>query len=519
MRDERADVVVIGAGLGGLAAAVEAAGKGLDVLVLEHHSVPGGYAQGFHRGPFRFDVSLHALNGLAPGGGGDRLLRRLGIFDRLVFERLDPLYVAHYPDREIVASADLHAYEAALVDAFPGELTGIRGYLDEMRAVAADARRQEEDARAGRAPGMEDFIDRYPALVRASGETWQQVIDRHVGDPQLRGVLGAYSGYFGLPPSQCSALVGVIGSASYHEHGGWYPHGGSEAMSRALERVLRERGGTVRYGERVTDILVEGGRAEGVRTSSGLTVRADVVISNASAPSTVQLVGAGHLPDDYVEGVEVRAPSYTTFAVYLGLSRDVFAEHGLPHELLVFPGYDQDASWAASDAGDWANIGLAITDYTRIDPGCAPAGWGVVTVTAAVPWDHEDVWGTGGDLTDYHANPRYLEIKAHVTDRIIARVADHVPGILDAICHRESSTPLTNFEYTLNPRGAIEGYENTPANSGLGWLPGQTPIPNLILTGAWTNTGGQVPAMASGVHAAGLAAEAVAGTAAPAEPV
>jgi prolycopene isomerase len=72
----------------------------------------------------------------------------------------------------------------------------------------------------------------------------------------------------------------------------------------------------------------------------------------------------------------------------------------------------------------------------------------------------------------------------------------------DAIRYREASTPLTNFHYTRNPRGAIEGYENTPANSGLGWLSGTTPIANLFLVGAWTNSGGMNPAMNSGMEAA-----------------
>ena len=519
MSDERFDAVVIGAGLGGLAAGVELSGAGQRVLVVEHHTLPGGYAQGFQRGPFRFDVSLHALDALAPGGGSDRLLQRLGIWDRLVFERLDPLYAARFPEHEIVAGADLFSYEATLIDAFPHELTGIRGYLDELRAVWSDVRRREEDARHGHAPAFEEFIDRYPSLVRASGETWQQVIERHVHDPRLQGILGAYSGYFGLPPSRCAALVGVVGSASYHEHGGWYPHGGSQAMSRALERVLKERGGAIRYGEEVTEILVAGGRATGIRTASGHTVDADVVVSNANAPDTVRMARTERFPSDYLHQVTEPRPSYTTFAVYLGLSRDVFAEQGLPHELFVFPSYDQEQAWAAADAGDWSKVPLAIADYTRIDPGCAPAGWSVVTITVPVAWDYENVWGTGGDLANYHANPRYQDVKAHVTDRIIARAADHLPGILDSIVHRESSTPLTNFEYTHNPRGAIEGYENTPSNSGMGWLPNLTPIPNLVLAGAWTNSGGQIPALASGVQAAGLASASLAGRETPTQPV
>jgi phytoene dehydrogenase-like protein len=269
---------------------------------------------------------------------------------------------------------------------------------------------------------------------------------------------------------------------------------------------LRERGGDIRYGQRVTEIVIDAGRATGVRTAAGLEVGAELVISNASAPTTMlELVGREQLPAEYVARVERPKPSYTTFAVYLGLSRDVFAEHGLPHEVFVQDGYDQDAAWDAALRGDWGRASLMITDYTQVDPGCAPTGWSTIVITAAAPWDYEDVWGTGGDLSGYHANPRYLELKERVADLLVARAEDHVPGLVAATHHREASSPLTNFEYTRNPLGAIEGYENTPDNSGLGWLPAETPIANLLLAGAWTNSGGQIPALTSGVQAARLA--------------
>ena len=105
-------------------------------------------------------------------------------------------------------------------------------------------------------------------------------------------------------------------------------------------------------------------------------------------------------------------------------------------------------------------------------------------------------------MTDYHHNPRYLQIKKQAADALIARADAAVPGLANAIEFREAATPLTNFRYTRNPRGAIEGYENSPENSGLGWLPQETPIRNLFLAGAWTNTGGQNPAIASGAAAA-----------------
>ncbi len=501
--DERVDAVVIGAGLGGLAAAVKLAGEGRRTIVLEQHSLPGGYASGFQRGPYRFDTALHALNGLAPGGGVDELYYELGIWHRLRLHRLDPLYVLRGAGREVVAHADPFGYEAELIRNFPDQATGIRGYLDEAVAVYRDTRRLSVDQAAGRGPSLEELALRFPALVRVSGETWEQTMSRHVSDPEARGALGALWGYFGLPPSQCASVIGTTALASYHEHGGWYPEGGAQAISAALVQVLRERGGEIRYGQLVTGFDLDGDRAVAVTTREGLRLEAELFVSNASAPTTIlDLVGRDRVPSDYVDAVERPAPGYTTFAVYLGLGRDLFAEQALPHELFVGPTLDPDDAWQASLRGDWGRAQLAITDYTRADPGCAPHGHGVVILTSVAPWDYGDVWGTGGDLVDYHQNPRYLELKEQVADTLITRAAESVPGLIDAIRHREASTPLTNFHFTRNPGGAIEGYENSPANSGLGWLSHETPVANLFLAGAWTSSGGMNAAMGSGLSAA-----------------
>jgi phytoene desaturase len=500
---ERADAVVIGAGLGGLAAAATLSAEGLRTVVLEQHSLPGGYATGFQRGPYRFDAALHALNGLAPGGGVDHLYEQLGIAERLRLHRLDPLYVLRGPGLEVVAHADVFAYESELIRSFPEQAEGIRGYLDEAAAVYRETRRLEVDRAAGRQPGGDEFVRRYPMLVRISGETWDEMMRRHVSDPGARTALGALWAYLSLPPSRCAALVGATATTSYHEHGGWYPEGGAQAISSALVQTLRRRGVEIRYGQSVAHIEVQGDRAVAVTTHQGQQLEADLLISNASAPTTMlDMVGRERLPAGYVGRVEGPTPSYTVFSVFLGLDRDLFAEQGLAHEMFVDPSLDADAAWDASQRGDWAAVSLAITDYTRVDPGCAPPGHGVVVLSTVASWDYADTWGTGGDLVDYHQNPRYLEIKDRVADALVARAEDAVPGIAAAIRHREAATPLTNFEYTRNPRGAIEGYENSPLNTGLGWLSQRTPVENLFLAGAWTSSGGMNAAMGSGRSAA-----------------
>ena len=507
---ERVDAVVIGAGLGGLAAAVTLAGQGRKTVVLEQHSVPGGYATGFQRGPYRFDAALHALNSLAPGGGMDAVLKDLGIWDHLDLHRLDPLYILRGAGREIVAHADPFRYEAELIRNFPDQAVGIRSYLDECLAVYRETRRLEIDGAEGRSSALEEFAARYPALVRLSSETWDQTMSRHVTDRQARAALGALWAYVGLPPSRCSALVGAVSTAAYLEHGGWYPEGGSQAISEALVQVLRERGGDIRYGQLVDHIHLDGDHAVAVSTTDGARLEADLFISNASAPTTMlELVGRDPLPAEYADQVTRPTASYTTFAVYLGLGRDVFADQGLSHELFLDEALDPDAAWEAAQRGDWEHVSLSVADYTSVDPRCSPPGHGVAVLTTVASWDYEDTWGTGGDLADYHQNARYLELKEQVADVLVARAADAVPGLADAIRHREASTPLTNFHYTRNPRGAIEGYENSPVNSGMGWLPRQTPVENLFLAGAWTGSGGMCPSMASGRSAALTASRAV----------
>lgn len=503
---ERADAVVIGAGLGGLAAAAVLAGEGAGVTLLEAESSPGGYASAFQEGAYRFDTALHALQGLAPGGGYDEMYRTLGILDRLRLHRLDPLYRLQLPDRVIDAHADPFRYERELVEQFPEQRDGIRAYFDEVAAVYRDGRRLRVDRAAGESPTLAEVVARYPAYARISGQTWEQMLARYVTDARVRAVLAGLWSYLVLPPSRLDAAVGAWGRSSYHEYGAWYPEGGSQAISDALAAVIRERGGELHYGRRVVGIELADERATAVVTADGQRHRADLVISDASAPTTVlEWIGAGRLPADYVRRVQTPRPGCTTFAVYLGLDRDVFAEHGLPHELILAPSYDIDAMFGAAERGDWEQAELLVTDYTRVDPGCAPPGHGTVVVTTLADWEYEDTWGTGGHLTDYGSGPRYRQLKERVADALVARADRAVPGLAAAVRVRKASTPLTNFRWTANPRGAIEGYENTPENSGAGWLGARTPIRNLFLAGAWTTAGGMNTCMQSGEHAARLA--------------
>ncbi len=508
MNTEKFDVIVIGAGLGGLSAAGYLAKAGKSVLVLEHHTVPGGYAHEFRRGHYRFEVALHALDGAAPGGWAYPTLAELEVLDQVNFKRMDPFYTVRFPDAEIVAHADPLEYEGELIRHFPHEAAGIRSLIDAMTQVFYDVRRFMVDGELERRPPMEEMPVRYPHMLAAMGETWGEFMGRHIRDPKLQTVFSTLWAYYGLPPSKLDAATFILPWVSYHLFGAFYPEGGSMAMSRALEATIRKYGGDVRYRQTVNHIEIRDGKAAAVETENGLRVEADLVISNANAPDTMlTFVGRDHLPADYAAKVEeaLARPALSSLVVYLGLDRDLSDEWPY-HELFVSEGDDVEAEYETTLAGDFERADMVISYYDHADPGCSPEGGSVITITTLAPWDYGDRWGTQGDPAAldkgspayYQKNPQYQELKQAAGEALIERVEKLIPGLRESIKYVEVATPLTNYRYSRNPGGSIYGSEQTVDNMYMARLSDRTPIPNLFLAGAWVNGGGMSAALLSG---------------------
>ncbi|MFQ5518219.1 MAG: phytoene desaturase family protein [Acidimicrobiia bacterium] len=507
MRRERVDAVVVGAGLGGLSAAAHLARTGLRVAVLEHHSVPGGYAHEFHRRGYRFEVALHALDGAGPGGWIRPLLENLGVVDRIDLQRLDPFYVVRFPDHEVTAHANPDAYRADLVEAFPESADAIDDFFAAVRRVSHDTGRYAADRARGERGDASETMKRYPDMVAAMTSTWADFVGRYVRDHRLAAVLSTLWGYFGLPPSRLCAGALALAIDSYHRGGAWYPHGGSQAISRALAAVVEENGGSVHYRQTVNHIEVRDGSAVAVGTERGLRVEADLVISNASPDVTCGWVEGADLPPAYTERFAADVPALSNLVVYLGVGKDLATKGWDHHEYFHNVGYDLEADYRAVVTGNFSRAGLVLSNYTAVDPGCAPSGCSVLTLMTLAPWNFADTWGTGGDVDGYRRRPRYRRLKLEAADRLLDRAERLIPGLRQSIQVMEVGTPLTNWRYSRNPGGSIYGREQTPHNMFFGRHSPKTPIPNLLFTGAWIAGGGMSTAMASGRTTASIAAK------------
>lgn len=503
--EEPYDAIVVGAGGGGLGAAAGLTRAGKRVLVIEQHYRPGGYMTCFERDDYRFEVSLHAIDGLDAGGLCRTHFQQLGILDKIRPVKLSPMYRTVFPDLVMDIPADVDDYARQLKEQFPDEAEGIDDLFAAFKRLytimASGMDFTKGDILSGMWGGM-----RHPrclaTLLRNWNATAGQMVGRYIQDERLIQVFTQLAGFLGDDPDGISAPVFAVMWNSYHQHGYYYIEGGSQAVSDALASVIRENGGEILLSTRVTEIIIEDGRAVGVKTDDGRTYSGKYVISNANAPDTLfKLVGRKHLPEDYVRGVEQMEIGASALVVYLGVDRDYrHCFHG-SHEIFVNLAGDgsRTADFDAVDSVDVEvqELPYVIANYTVVDPSCAPAGKNVICLTTIMPYEWQDGWHEDKGYEEYR------RLKNAVGMQLAGRAEAFLPGLRNHIEVMEVGSPRTMEHYTANPGGAIIGWANTPEQSMFKRLPQETPIDNLFLAGAWTfPCGGQSAVIMSGVFAA-----------------
>jgi prolycopene isomerase len=478
--------VVIGAGLGGLVCGAYLARQGIPVTVVEQHSIPGGYATSFDRadGKFNFEVSLHGTS--VHNNGSARILSEIGVLDKIKLVELPEVYRLKTPKLDIsVPQKDPEAYIALLTTHFPAEATGIRGFVEEMIAIA-----DEVDTLSRKKGKFFKLIFpiQYPRMWAVRNKTLAKLINDHIKDPDLQHVLTALWGYYGLPPSQLSAFYYANATGGYLKHGSYYIKERSQNLSDAIAETIEDHGGKVLYDTQVQKVLVKDGTVQGVALSGGETLPARAVVSNASVPATFnEMVPKAAVPVDYRKNLAEYNPSISSFIVWLGLNQDLkgkikaFSTH-------VSSGRGPEADYQSALQGDIENQSFSVCIYDNIFEGYSSPGTSTLQLLVLggyEPWRKFE--------SDYIAGKKaeYYKEKNRWTNILIQRAENKViPGLSSMIEVKEAASPLTNWSYTGNPEGAIYGFEQSMDNAYMKRIKNRTPVKGLYLASAWGNPGG-----------------------------
>src|SRR5262245_1935934 len=285
--DEHWDAIVIGSGIGGLtSAALLARHAGKRVLVLERHYTAGGFTHTFHRPGYEWDVGVHYVGDVHRPVS---LLRRA--FDHLTEGALARADLGEVYDTIVIGDdrydfmAGREAFRARMHSYFPRQTAAIDRYLERIRATVRTSRRYFLEKALppllGAAAGP---VLRWPAL-REARRTVADVLRELTDDPRLAGVLAGQYGDYGLPPRQASWFMHAL-LVGHYLGGGAYPVGGSSRIAETILPAIEGRGGAVMTSAEVAQILVEDGRARGVRLAGGEEVRAPIVVSDAGVAMT-----------------------------------------------------------------------------------------------------------------------------------------------------------------------------------------------------------------------------------------
>lgn len=493
---ENYDVVVVGAGLGGLTAAGLLAKRGLAVLLIEQQGKPGGSCSSFRRNGVTFDVGTAMLYGF-----GERGFKPF----RFLFNELEePIeVVAHttlarmtFEGRPITFWPDIERFLQELDRLFPGEHDNLRAFYRDLYVMYENIVLKNEvivpPSEFSPRRGLRSLLSGPVAtlkMLRLLDTSVRTLLDRYFTNERVIQFFDKLcSAYCYTTSDETPAVLAATMFLDNHVGGVYYPAGGAQMAPNKIEKAFERLGGHALYHTLVDEILIRDGRAYGVRLANGAEIHAERVVANATVWNLYgKLVRPDHIPPERLAWAQSLVPTFPSMTLYMVVDRAALPPGALPWEVFI-------ENRAEIDSSDLTLYTNALADETLCPPD-------KLVITAIAP--NLEPWPAPGSSVD-HSDAYFAQKKAQA-QRMLDQIEQHFPGFGGHIETLIVGTPTTIERYLLKNGGAVGGPKNMLGQHMLKRLHARSEWKNLYVCGDSTVMATGAPAaVVSGVGAANM---------------
>lgn len=483
------NIVIIGAGIGGLTAGNLLARKGHKVTILEAHSTPGGYTAGFYRKGFYFESGTINLESSA---SVFKVMKEIGVLDKIDFVKLRTRFFSEDFDAIPESYED---YKRMIYTGFPADKEKLDTVFSELDEVVNLMGTNDKPlplfySGLGKVKSLLPYIVNAPKWIRLARRYGDMTSSEYAASYFDEGskLFRLFKG-FTYPDISPIALgpniAGVINDV-------WAVKGGMQSWADVLADNFRQLGGELKLKACADRIITRNGTAVGV--SCGSTVYdADCVISAMDYKKTfLELLDDKSLiPQKLKANIGSAAVSEGFFTVYLGLdmsNEELGGYMKVPHVFACdeAPGFD---IYDSGDEGFFSKTSVSLYSSSMINPSLAPEGKSSLMLQAMVPYRWMNNWG-GGD------KELYRRLKEKSMNEIIENASKGIPGLKERIAYKDAATPLTYERFTRNTDGATSAWSWNPRKKFYGSpmdVKIDTPVKNLYIGSCWAMQIGGIP--------------------------
>lgn len=501
------DTIIIGAGMGGLAAGNILIKNGYKVLMIEKHSKPGGYCTNFKRKDYIFDCSLHMLNGCEKGGMIYKVLQKFGAEESIEFIKLKGLFrwKCSQQDINLIVAPKIDDFIEQLIELFPDDTKDIKKFYKKYLKVYKFMITFVNKRIFGKILTFIRYFISFIRFMKTLKKTVSDILDPYIKNSICKNAITMLGGFFGLGPDEMSATIFIAGTFSYYLEGAYYPKGGSGSFSKFLADIYTKNGGDLKLSTEALRIDFSGNLCSGVTVSDksgkNYSYTGKTIIANNDVTDLVtRICPDATFPQKYYEEILNRSPGISAVCVYVGLNLDLNARGFKDYELWVSKGIEDQTTEELRKIAQTLNFSefssSNISIYSNIDPSCCPEG---KTVLSSMFYAFPDLFSKAIEKDGGNRGDNYKKLKSNIEAEYIKNLEtilkiNHLSKFIEVL---EIATPITLNRYTSNRNGSFIGWEVTPDQMMLNQLPQKTPIPNLFLAGAWTMPAGGVASVLS----------------------